>query len=173
VGDKLQMTRIALRDVELAPIPAAGEEHPKGIIGPGKRVTLHFALYLENGELVDSNFDKPPVNFMMGDGSLLPGFEQCLLGLGTDVLQEFMLAPEQAFGTVNEDNVQHFPRYRFPPDLALEQGLVIDFTDAGGNTQAGVVRSHDKNMVEVDFNHPLAGRAIRFRVHVHQVEEVQ
>lgn len=171
--DKLQTTRIALRDVELAPIPATGTEYPTGVIGPGKQVTLHFALYLENGELVDSNFEKPPVKFMMGDGSLLPGFEKCLLGLGTDALQEFTLPPEQAFGAVNEDNVQHFPRYRFPPDLALAQGLVIDFADVAGNTQAGVVRSHDKHMVEVDFNHPLAGRAIRFRVHVHHVEEPQ
>jgi len=171
VGDKQQTARIALRDVELEPIPAAVAVYPQGIIGPGKRVTLHFALYLDNGDLVDSNFDRSPVNFTMGDGSLLPGFEHCLHGLGTDAQQEFMLAPEQAFGLVNEDNVQHFPRYRFPPDLALEQGLVIDFADAAGNTQAGVVRSHDKSMVEVDFNHPLAGRAIRFRVHVHQVED--
>lgn len=173
MGDK-QTIRIALRDVELAPLqPAAVADYPQGIIGPGKRVTLHFALYLASGELVDSNFDKAPVHFMVGDDSLLPGFEQCLFGLGKDAQQEFTLAPEQAFGVVNEDNVQQFPRYRFPPDLALEQGVLIDFADAAGNTQAGVVRSHDKNMVEVDFNHPLAGRTIRFRVHIHQVEEAQ
>jgi len=172
MGDKLQPIRIALRDVELTPLAAAVADYPQGIIGPGKRITLYFALHLDSGEQVDSNFDKLPVSFTMGDGSLLPGFEQCLVGLATDTEQEFTLAPEQAFGLVNEDNVQRFPRYRFPPDLALEQGLMIDFADAAGNTQAGVVRSHDKSMVEVDFNHPLAGRTIRFRVHVHQVEEV-
>lgn len=50
-------------------------------IGPGTQVTLHFALELEDGSVVDSNFDREPVTFVMGDGNLLPGFEEALLGL--------------------------------------------------------------------------------------------
>jgi FKBP-type peptidyl-prolyl cis-trans isomerase SlpA len=70
---------------------------------------------------------------------------------------------------VNEDNVQRFPQYQFAPDLALGAGVMIEFADATGNKQAGVVRSIDKQWVEVDFNHPLAGRSIRFIVHVYDV----
>lgn len=155
--------RIAVRDLDAnAPAP--------GTIGPGAQVTLHFSLALANGELVDSNFDRAPVTFRVGDGSLLPGFEQALFGLAAGARHEVTLEPADAFGPVNEDNVQRFPLYQFPPDLALSAGLLVDFADASGNSQAGVVRSVDKQYVEVDFNHPLAGRALRFTVHIHDVQ---
>ncbi|MGV3591011.1 MAG: FKBP-type peptidyl-prolyl cis-trans isomerase [Gammaproteobacteria bacterium] len=149
---------------------------PAGVIGPGAKVTLHFSLALASAadghEAIDSNFDKAPVTFVVGDGSLLPGFEQALFGLVAGDRREFVLQPEQAFGNVNEDNVQRFPLYQFPPDVALSPGLMLEFGDAAGNNQAGVVRGIDKQWVDVDFNHPLAGRAIRFNVHVHDVSQV-
>ena len=152
--------KISVHDLERGPLAAPGA------IGPGVRVTLHFSLALANGETIDSNFDKAPVNFTIGDGSLLPGFEATLFGLVAGDRREVTLEPAQAFGAVNEDNVQRFPLYQFPPDLALSPGLMVEFGDAAGNQQAGVVRSIDKQYVDVDFNHPLAGRAIRFSVHV-------
>lgn len=164
-----QLIRVALRDVDIAPLPQVEPALPAGIVGPGRRVTLHFALRLEGGELIDSNFERAPVTFTPGDGNLLPGFEKALFGLQAGDRREFVLAPEQAFGAVNEDNIQRFPRYRFPPDLNLAKGLMVDFTDAAGNTQAGMILNCDAKLVEVDFNHPLAGRAIRFAVHIHAV----
>lgn len=122
--------------------------------------------------MIDSNFEKAPATFVVGDGSMLPGFEQALAGLVAGERREFMLEPEQGFGTINEDNVQRFPLYRFPPDLALESGVMVEFADAAGNTQAGVVRNIDKLWAEVDFNHPLAGRRIRFSVLVQEVGQV-
>jgi FKBP-type peptidyl-prolyl cis-trans isomerase SlpA len=136
-------------------------------------VTLHFALMLENREHIDSNFDRDPVRFTMGDGSLLPGFEQVLLGLKKGDTNEVLLAPGAAFGVVNEDNIQRFPRYQFPPDLDLTPGLVINFADSAGNNQAGVVKLFDSSWVVVDFNHPLAGRTILFRFHIHDVQLLQ
>lgn len=162
--------KLTLRDLDQVAPPAFAPDE----IGPGKRVTLHFALALagedKGVEIIDSNFDKEPVEFAIGDGSMLPGFEALLFGLVAGNRREFTLQPEQAFGPVNEDNVQRFPLYQFAPDLALAPGLMIEFGDAAGNNQAGVVRNIDKQWVEVDFNHPLAGRAIRFSVHVHAVE---
>lgn len=159
--------KISVHDLERGPAPMPG------VIAPGARVTLHFSLALSNGETVDSNFDKAPVTFTIGDGSMLPGFEEALCGLRAGERGEFTLAPERAFGAVNEDNVQRFPLYQFPPDLALSPGLMLEFGDAAGNMQAGMVRGSDKQWVDVDFNHPLAGRAIRFHVHVHDVQAKQ
>jgi FKBP-type peptidyl-prolyl cis-trans isomerase SlpA len=162
-------SRIDVRDLDQAAPPAYAPD----AIAPGREVTLHFALALaggdKDGELIDSNFDKAPVTCVIGDGNLLPGFEEVLCGLVAGTRHEFTLQPEQAFGPVNEDNVQRFPLYQFAPDLALGPGLMIEFADAAGNKQAGTVRSVGKQWVEVDFNHPLAGRAIRFTVHVHAV----
>jgi FKBP-type peptidyl-prolyl cis-trans isomerase SlpA len=159
--------RIVVHDLERGSVAPAS-----GVIAPGRQVTMHFSLELADGDVIDSNFDKAPVTFAIGDGSLLPGFEQVLFGLVAGDNRDITLEPAQAFGSVNEDNVQRFPLYQFPPDLALTPGLMVEFADAAGNNQAGVVRSIDKQWVEVDFNHPLAGRAIRFRVHVHDVTQV-
>lgn len=167
------VSRIVVQDLDREPLTSQAP----GAIGPGKQVTLHFSLALaggaNSGELIDSNFDKAPVSFVIGDGSLLPGFEEALFGLVSGERRELTLEPAQAFGAINDDNVQRFALYQFPPDLALSQGLMVDFGDAAGNNQAGVVRSIDKQWVEVDFNHPLAGRAIRFSVHVLEVVQVR
>jgi FKBP-type peptidyl-prolyl cis-trans isomerase SlpA len=159
---------IAVRNVEFeSPIE---RQYADDEIGPGKSVTLHFELRLENDELIDSNFDKEPVSFTIGDGNLLAGFEQVLMGLKAGDANEVLIVPNAAFGDVNEDNIQRFPRYQFPPDLALAAGLVINFSDIAGNNQAGVVRNFDSAWVKVDFNHPLAGRNIRFKFHIHNVQ---
>jgi len=161
--------RISLRDLDNT-LPV------RGAVGPGTRVTLQFSLALadapDGSEPIDSNFDNAPVTFVIGDGSLLPGFEEVLFGLVAGERRDVTLEPEHAFGAINEDNVQRFPVYQFPPDVALSPGLMLEFGDAAGNRQAGVVRSIDKQWVDVDFNHPLAGRAIRFSVHVHDVAQV-
>jgi FKBP-type peptidyl-prolyl cis-trans isomerase SlpA len=101
---------------------------------------------------------------------LLPGFERALFGLVAGERRDLTLAPADAFGAVNEDNQQRFPLYQFPPDLALGAGLMVEFADAAGNKQAGVVRKVDKQWVEVDFNHPLAGRRIIFDVSILKVQ---
>jgi FKBP-type peptidyl-prolyl cis-trans isomerase SlpA len=164
-------TLIAVRNLEFdAPVVELARDYAADEIGPGKIVTLHFALMLENNDPVDSNFDKPAVSFTVGDGSLLAGFEQVLMGLKAGAADEVTIAPGAAFGVVNEDNIQRFPRYQFPPDLALAAGLVINFADSAGNNQAGVVKQFDSAWVEVDFNHPLAGRSIRFRFYIHDVQ---
>ena len=139
-------------------------------VGPGKKVSLYFELKLENGELIDSCFEKAPATFVIGDGSMLPGFEHALFGLRTGETLDCELPPEQAFGNYNTDNIQSFPRYRFPADLLLSQGLMIDFSDSAGNTQAGMVKTFDSSTVEIDFNHPLAERRIGFRAQITAVE---
>jgi FKBP-type peptidyl-prolyl cis-trans isomerase SlpA len=75
-------------------------------IDTGTTVTLHFALALEDGAVVDSNFEGKPATFSIGDGSLLPGFEETLFGLRATDEQEFLVPPEKAFGQHNEQNVQ-------------------------------------------------------------------
>lgn len=167
------LDRIAVRELgQDGGHDSADATLPPGVVAPGRQVTLHFALALPGGEEIDSNFSCAPVTCTMGDGNLLPGFEQVLFGMHAGQRGEFLLSPEQAFGAVNADNVQRFPRYRFPPELVLQPGLMIDFSDAAGNAQAGVVVAEDARYVDVDFNHPLAGRSIQFRVHIHDVTDV-
>ncbi|HNG59193.1 MAG TPA: peptidylprolyl isomerase [Cellvibrionaceae bacterium] len=139
-------------------------------IQAGMQVTLFFALRLPDGEVIDSNFDQQPATFVMGDGNLLPGFERVLMGLHSGERKDFVIAPEHAFGQRNPNNLQKIERRLFSTELNLEPGLVVNFADAQNTELPGVVADVDDRLVTVDFNHPLAGQAIEFDVHILNVQ---
>ena len=140
------------------------------VISQGSRVSLHFRLQLEDGSEVDSTFDKVPADLVIGDGSLPVGFEETLDGMVAGEEKVSTIQSEKAFGMPNPNNVQRFPRNHFAQDVALEEGLVMSFSDAANTELPGVIRSFDDQQVEVDFNHPLAGRQLVFEVCIISVE---
>lgn len=137
------------------------------------KVSLNFSITLDSGEVVDSNFDHEPASFVMGDGSLLPGFEACLVGMKGGDEGVFNITPEQGFGEPQEANYQDIPRHTFSNDSELEIGMVFSFADAAGGELPGIVDSFDEDTVRVNFNHPLAGRTLRFEVKIDRVEPAE
>ena len=138
-------------------------------IAQGSQVTLHFAIKLENGDVVDSTFDKQPASFTVGDGSLLPGFEMALYGLKCGDQRSLPITPDQGFGQSNPQNVQVMPRSAFAA-MELSEGLLVIFNDAANAELPGVVKAFDETHVTVDFNHPLAGKNLTFDVEIIEVE---
>ncbi len=138
-------------------------------IGPDKQVTLHFALNLENGDVVDSTFDKKPATFKVGDGNLLPGFEAALFGLKAGDKRTLQVEPEHGFGQPNPQNVQVMPRSQFE-GMELSEGLLVIFNDAANTELPGVVKAFDDSQVTIDFNHPLAGKTLSFQVEIIEVK---
>lgn len=142
-------------------------------IGPGTKITLHFAVQLDNGDMVDSNFERDPAIFTVGDGNLLPGFEKALFGMLEGEHKTLVIKPEDGFGQRNPNNIQEIARSQFSPDLELSEGLMLSFADAQKTELPGVVQRFDEEVVVVDFNHPLAGRDILFEVAILKIEPVQ
>jgi FKBP-type peptidyl-prolyl cis-trans isomerase SlpA len=142
-------------------------------VGPGTRVTLHFSLSLPDGQLVDSNFEGSPATFTVGDGKLLKGFEQALFGLREGAQEELTIKPEAGFGAHNPNNLQIIPRSEFEPELELSEGLMLSFADAKNTELPGVVVDFNDEEVTIDFNHPLAGRDITFKVAILHIEPAQ
>ena len=139
-------------------------------IGPGTEVTLHFAIKLEDGSVVDSTFEAKPATFTVGDKNLLAGFEQVLVGMAAGETDCFTLEPEQGFGQRNPNNVQQLPRDSFDRELELEEGLMLSFADANQQELPGLVVDFSDELVTVDFNHPLAGRNLVFEVEIVDVK---
>jgi FKBP-type peptidyl-prolyl cis-trans isomerase SlpA len=129
-------------------------------------VTMHFSLHLATGEQVDSTFNARPATLTMGDGNLPEGFERHLMGLGVGDRRKVQVPPQDAFGQHNPQNIQHFKRDSFAQSEPLEVGMVMSFEDVGKNELPGVLATLDDDFVEVDFNHPLAGKTLDFEVEI-------
>jgi len=130
----------------------------------GTKVTLHFALVLEDGDIIDSNFETAPATFTVGDGNLLPGFESTLMGLVNGDEREFTIPPEDAFGQHNPQNVQRVDRSNFDQQ-ELEIGAMFSFQNGDGELP-GVIIEFEDDEILIDFNHPLAGKNIIFQVKI-------
>lgn len=138
-------------------------------IHQGSRVRMHFALTLAEGTEAVSTFGEAPLELVMGDGTLLPALESSLHGLAAGTRQTFLLTPEHAYGPRDEGLVHRMPLGDFarPP----ERGQIIAFSLPHGEEMPGTVLAVDGDTVEVDFNHPLAGRNLVFRVEILEVQD--
>lgn len=142
----------------------------KKLITSESEVMMHFSIRLADGSAVDSSkVDNKPAKFVMGDGSLTPNFEACLLGLTEGQSETFTLKPEDAFGLSNPDNIHHLELSKFSNDVPAEVGTIISFTQPDGSELPGIIREIVADSVTVDFNHPLAGQVLTFDVDVLEV----
>ena len=138
-------------------------------ISPGSTITLHLSLTLQDGTVAETTFDDEPLTLTMGDGSLAAGLELGLYGLRPGNTQRLELYPEQAFGLHDPEKVHQLPRADFDAKLVLEPGSIIGFDAPGGEELSGTILAVDDATVEVDFNHPLAGRVVIFDVEIMDV----
>lgn len=135
-------------------------------IGPGKRVTLHFSVLMLDGGVVDSTKERAPATFTVGDGNLLPGFEESIFGLKAGDKRSILLEAARAFGPRNPENIQVMRRSQFSKDMPMEPGVVVSFADKSKAELPGVITEVGDDTVMVDFNHPLAGLDLTFQVEI-------
>lgn len=135
------------------------------------KTTLFFSLSLDDGQIIDSNFGGKPAQCVPGDGNLLPAFDACIVGLQAGDKRQFIIPAAEAFGLRQDANLKRVPRERFANAIELVPGLVVSFAAAEGGELPGVIHRLMGDVIEVDFNHPLAGRDIVFDVEIVDVEE--
>lgn len=141
---------------------------PREIV-PGSAVTLHFSLGLSDGTEAISTFDGEALSFHLGDRTFQPTMELALYGLKAGDEQTLTLTPEQAYGEPDPGLLQQMPLSDFGDDMQPEAGQIINFALPGGEQTMGVVREVGDSHATVDFNHPLAGHEVVFRVRILEV----
>ncbi len=141
-------------------------------VEPASQVTFHYAIKLEDGQVVHNTWQMPqPAQCCLGDGQLPPSFERCLIGLCPGQRTSFTLKEQDAFGVVRPEQIVHMHRHEFSSDMQLSQGLVIAFTRPDGSQIPGVIQEIIGDSVTVDFNHPLAGQTIHFEVEILSIDQ--
>ena len=141
-------------------------------IEPGRRVSLHFTLSLTDGTVVETTRDaNEPLEFVLGDGTLLENLEAVLEGMCQGDKRSVQLSPEAAFGYSDPESVQHMPRSQFAAEMALEPGMVVGFNLPTGEEVPGTIVEISEDIVTVDFSHPLVNRDLVFEVEVLDVTD--
>jgi FKBP-type peptidyl-prolyl cis-trans isomerase SlpA len=138
---------------------------PSPAVRPDSFLTLHYRLSTEGEELV-STFDMSPATVQMGSGQLAECLETCLIGLPEGERFVFDLAPEEAFGAANPLLMERIARSALPQDIELRENSIVEFTTAEGRQFSGFLRALEHDHALFDFNHPLAGKAVRFEVEI-------
>jgi FKBP-type peptidyl-prolyl cis-trans isomerase SlpA len=139
------------------------------LVQPGSFLTLHYRLSGPDGADVINTFADKPATLSLGAGQLAPAMEARLIGLAEGAHRSFDLAPGEAFGERNPQMLQRVARKLLAQmgaaDEAYAPGDVLRFPTPDGRADyAGVVREVDDEALLCDFNHPLAGQAVRFEV---------
>jgi FKBP-type peptidyl-prolyl cis-trans isomerase SlpA len=129
-------------------------------------LTLHYRITTLDGDEFLSTFDMSPATLQMGGGQLADNLESALIGLPAHERFVFELEPAQAFGEHNPRLVERIARAGLPPEMELKENSVVEFTAPNGATFAGFLRELDATHALFDFNHPLAGKSIRFEVEI-------
>jgi FKBP-type peptidyl-prolyl cis-trans isomerase SlpA len=135
-------------------------------VKPDSLITLHYRLATADDIELVSTFDASPATLQLGSGELAPPLEACLDGLPVGERYVFMLESDQAFGPHNPQLVQRMPRAELPGGGKIELHSLVEFAAPNGGKFAGLLRELDEDSALLDFNHPLAGKAIRFEVQV-------
>jgi FKBP-type peptidyl-prolyl cis-trans isomerase SlyD len=138
-------------------------------IKKGSRVTFHYELRDENGEVVDSTFDGEPVIYIQGEGEIIEGLEEFLEGEEPGFSAKVTIPPEKAYGVTNDDLVVFAGPENFEDDVALEVGSTVETEDPDGETIVFRIIEISDDKVYLDGNHPLADQTLDYKVEVLEV----
>lgn len=133
-------------------------------------VSFHYELHEAGGELIENSREQDqPMLVLLGHGQLIPGMEAALEGRESGEAFEVELAPEEAYGEHRDDLIQRVPKKYFPQPKHLKTGQVTSLALRSGGRQQVTVRKIGMSTVDVDINHPLAGKTLQFAIEVVEV----
>ncbi|HET7755537.1 MAG TPA: peptidylprolyl isomerase [Anaeromyxobacteraceae bacterium] len=138
-------------------------------IEDGKVVGIDYKLHLGDGDIVDESTPEEPLQYIQGQGQIVPGLEKALAGLTVGDEKKVVVPPEEGYGEHDTRGVQDVPRDAFPAEAAPQVGQTYYAHGEGGETIAFLVKEIGLATVKVDFNHPLAGKTLHFDVKVREV----
>lgn len=151
------------------------ETHPT-VVEDNVIVTLEYELKVD-GEVVDSSDEGDPIVFLQGAEQIVLGLEKGIYGMKLDESREITVSPAEGYGEYDEKGIVEVARKEFPADFPLEPGVEItvhtdeNSEDSEHDLMEATIVSVNKFVVTLNFNHPLAGKTLNFKVKVVDLRE--
>jgi len=137
----------------------------------GDSVSLHYTGTLDDGTVFDSSEGGEPLNFTVGAGQVIPGFEDGVIGMDLGETKEINIEPDLAYGDYHEELVKVVPRAAFPPNVTPTIGMAFELELPSGQTMPVRIIEIEGDEVTLDANHLLAGEALNFKVRVISIND--
>ncbi len=130
----------------------------------GNTVKIHYTGTLDDGTQFDSSTGNDPLEFELGSGSVIPGFEKAVEGMAVGDTKSVRIEPDDAYGQRHDQLVQEVPRSTLPENLTPEVGMALQSSSPDGQVNVFTVIAVTDDTFTVDGNHPLAGQALLFDI---------
>jgi peptidylprolyl isomerase len=138
----------------------------------GTTVKVHYKGTLEDGTEFDNSRERgSTLEFEVGSGQLIRGFDTAVTGMGTGEVRIVTISSADAYGEVRSDSFQEYPRSVFGEDIDLEVGGVVQGTGPKGEPLMAKVSKLTEALVTLDHNHPLAGKDLTFEIELIEIVE--
>ena len=130
----------------------------------GDTVRIHYTGKLEDGTRFDSSEGRDPLEFSLGGGQVIPGFDNAVEGMSVGEKKSVTIQPEEAYGPRRDQLIQDVPRDQLPDDMAPAVGMELQARNENGQVMRFAVTAVDDTSITVDGNHPLAGKPLDFDI---------
>ena len=134
----------------------------------GDMVRVHYRGTLDDGSVFDSSEGRDPLEFTLGSGQVIPGFDVAVTGMSVGDERTVTIPAAEAYGTHRDDLVLVVGRETLPPDMPVEIGDRLQL-DQGGHSFTVIVTDLTDNEITLDANHPLAGRDLTFALQLVEI----
>lgn len=136
---------------------------------PGDTVRIHYTGTLADGSTFDTSAGRDPLEFTLGAGQVIPGFDKAVTGMSVGDSQKVEIPCDEAYGEHDPNGLQSFPREKVPENIPLDIGTRLQLSSPQG--QPIMVSVHDVTDEEVilDANHPLAGQDLTFQIELVEI----
>ena len=135
----------------------------------GDVVKVHYTGKLTSGEQFDSSAGREPLEFTVGAGQMIKGFDAAMPGMSIGEKKTINIAPEDAYGPRSEEAIIPFPKENVPADMKLEPGMKLTLTDQMGQPIPVVVVDVKEDIIILDANHFLAGQELVFDIELVEI----
>ncbi len=136
----------------------------------GNTVKVHYTGTLEDGTTFDTSVEREPLEFTLGQGMLIPGFEEAVKGMQVGQSKTVTIPSEGAFGPHLDDLVLVIEREQLPENLDLEIGQQLQRQGTDGRTTVVIITEVSEMTITVDANHPLAGKDLTFELELVEIK---
>lgn len=143
----------------------------KKVVREGATVTLDYVLMLDDGTVYYSSIGNEPLQAILGQGQLLPGFEEQVIGMQVGEIRTFTLPPEKAYGSYRPDMVGTLDRSQLAAGVEPEIGKQVQTELKDGTPTLAIITSFTDTTVTLDANHPLAGQNLTFQIKLLKIDE--